>query len=575
MAAFFAILGTVGLSTAYAGEDEPYTPVADTVTVINPVYDGTLTAKNIIPHRKGLLGSGTNGNVFNDPDDAGEYLKEQMKKRVNIIEVGIPVQISTSTDVQALFEEKSESIANKAMAHTGNPVEGDYIKYQYGGYRTSANFLPVSGSTYNMMVTYDVTYFTTAAEEEQVTSAVKSALAAMDLKGRTGYDKARIIYDWVAQCADYDYSALSDDQVKPHTAYNCIKEHSCVCQGYSLLLYRMLLEAGIDNRMFGGGNHIWNAIKVGSAYHMSDATWDSAGYGKGCRHDNFLKGVSDFSSSADQHSGYMSDLFDPLDGYDLAANAYGCAAHSWDPDYTVEVAPTRQSEGRQSIHCANCEMTKGEMILPVLPPCKHVWDIVTVSPASFTVLGVEQKHCKECGEWGEQLVIPKAAAPTLSKKAYVYNGKIQKPAVSIKSLSAPNEYTVAWTNCKDVGTQTATVTLAGSRFKGVKKVSFTINPKGTSVSSLSRGSNCFTVKWKKQTAKMSKTPVTGYQIRYSLSSSMAGARTATVKGYTKYSSKISKLKAKKKYYVQVRTYKTVSGKNYYSAWSAKKYVTTR
>ena len=35
------------------------------------------------------------------------------------------------------------------------------------------------------------------------------------------------------------------------------------------------------------------------------------------------------------------------------------------------------------------------------------------------------------------------------------------------------------------------------------------------------------------------------------------------------------LKAKKKYYVRVRTYKTVSGTNYYSGWSAKKYVTTK
>ena len=38
---------------------------------------------------------------------------------------------------------------------------------------------------------------------------------------------------------------------------------------------------------------------------------------------------------------------------------------------------------------------------------------------------------------------------------------------------------------------------------------------------------------------------------------------------------IKKLKAKKKYYVQVRTYKTVSGKKYYSKWSKKKTVKTK
>ena len=38
---------------------------------------------------------------------------------------------------------------------------------------------------------------------------------------------------------------------------------------------------------------------------------------------------------------------------------------------------------------------------------------------------------------------------------------------------------------------------------------------------------------------------------------------------------ISKLKGKKKYYVQVRTYKTVKGTKYYSNWSNVKAVTPK
>ena len=40
-------------------------------------------------------------------------------------------------------------------------------------------------------------------------------------------------------------------------------------------------------------------------------------------------------------------------------------------------------------------------------------------------------------------------------------------------------------------------------------------------------------------------------------------------------SSIKKLKAKKKYYVRIRTYKTVSGGKYYSEWSKVKTVTTK
>lgn len=49
----------------------------------------------------------------------------------------------------------------------------------------------------------------------------------------------------------------------------------------------------------------------------------------------------------------------------------------------------------------------------------------------------------------------------------------------------------------------------------------------------------------------------------------------TVKGCKYTSKKIIKLKAKKLYYVQVRTYKTVNGKKYYSSWSSRKSVKSK
>ena len=49
----------------------------------------------------------------------------------------------------------------------------------------------------------------------------------------------------------------------------------------------------------------------------------------------------------------------------------------------------------------------------------------------------------------------------------------------------------------------------------------------------------------------------------------------TVKGYSKTSKKITNLKGGKKYYVRVRTYKTVNGTKYYSPWSKTKTVTTK
>ena len=97
------------------------------------------------------------------------------------------------------------------------------------------------------------------------------------------------------------------------------------------------------------------------------------------------------------------------------------------------------------------------------------------------------------------------------------------------------------------------------------------NPPATSVSKLKRAKRGFTVKWKKQPKKWT----TGYQVRYSLKKSMKGAKKLTVKGAKKTSAKVSKLKGGKKYYVQVRSYKKVGKKAYYSPWSKAKAVKTK
>jgi len=56
---------------------------------------------------------------------------------------------------------------------------------------------------------------------------------------------------------------------------------------------------------------------------------------------------------------------------------------------------------------------------------------------------------------------------------------------------------------------------------------------------------------------------------------MKGARKVTISKAKTVSKKINRLKAKKKYYVQNRTYKTVNGQKYYSAWSKAKTIKTK
>ena len=93
-------------------------------------------------------------------------------------------------------------------------------------------------------------------------------------------------------------------------------------------------------------------------------------------------------------------------------------------------------------------------------------------------------------------------------------------------------------------------------------------PKSAKISKLTAGKKQFKATWKKVSG------VSGYQIQYSASSKFAkkSTKTSTVKGSKKTSVTVKKLKSKKKYYVRIRTYKTVNGQKVYSSWSKSKTV---
>ena len=160
---------------------------------------------------------------------------------------------------------------------------------------------------------------------------------------------------------------------------------------------------------------------------------------------------------------------------------------------------------------------------------------------------------------------------TLSASVYSYTGRVRKPAVKVDGVTTAN-YTVKYSNASSKIVGKYTVTLTGkANYTGSKTLSYKINPKATSIKSLTAGSKCFTAKWTKVSAQ-----ATGYQLQYSKSSTFAsGNKTVKITSYKTVSKKVTSLTAKKKYYVRIRTYKKVSSATYYSAWSAKKAVTTK
>lgn len=205
--------------------------------------------------------------------------------------------------------------------------------------------------------------------------------------------------------------------------------------------------------------------------------------------------------------------------------------------------------------------------------------------------GVKEYYKCSCGKYFEDAACEKeitdldawkngagriAAAKSISLSAtsYTYDGKVKKPTVTVKDSNgakiAASNYNVTYgSGRKNVGKYTVKVTFKGD-YAGTVTESFKINPKSTKISSITAKSKGFKVKWKKN-----KTQTTGYQIQYSTSSTFKGAKTVTVSKNGTTNKTISKLKAKKKYYVRIRTYKKIGSAKYYSSWSKAKTVTTK
>ena len=164
----------------------------------------------------------------------------------------------------------------------------------------------------------------------------------------------------------------------------------------------------------------------------------------------------------------------------------------------------------------------------------------------------------------------KATISGISNKSYTGKNITQSITVKYngKTLKKGTDYTVSYSNNKNIGT--ATVKIAGKcSYTGTITKTFKINPAKQEIQKLTAKSKAFFVDWAQ------KGSATGYEIQYATNSKFTSAKKVTITNNKTDKTTISKLSGKKKYYVRVRSYTTVKGTKYYGAWSASKSVTTK
>ena len=216
--------------------------------------------------------------------------------------------------------------------------------------------------------------------------------------------------------------------------------------------------------------------------------------------------------------------------------------HDWS-EWTVETEPTCVDEGKKTRVCNTC--TKQEKAV-ISPTGKHTYSKQVVLP-TYDEQGYTIYTCEVCNYTYKDDFTDKLERPA------------EKPTVkpTEKPTAAPTTSTIT-------PNPSPTPNSATTAPKIVAK------PKSAKFKKVKAAKKAVSVEWKKVSG------VKGYQIQVATDKKFKkNKKTVTVKKQKTTKTTVKKLKAKKKYYVRIRTYKIVNGKKVYSSWSKVKSVKTK
>ncbi len=119
---------------------------------------------------------------------------------------------------------------------------------------------------------FEITYLTTKEQEAYVDNKVTEVLATIITPQMNDYEKLLAIHQYICDHVTYDNSLTR------YSAYNALAEGEAVCQGYALLMDKMLEKAGIKTIIIDGaipeGTHAWNLVLIEGLWYHVDATND-------------------------------------------------------------------------------------------------------------------------------------------------------------------------------------------------------------------------------------------------------------------------------------------------------------
>ncbi len=460
---------------------------------------------------------------WNDDVPAGQATKFHVSAEGASVNAKARMDVPTYWWPAYGFGNTSESVCDPSRAAWSNYAsigdEGCDFSFEFsasGTYGIYFYFMDSDNGIYYLrtLATLSVDDSVRPSVDQIVKTAVAKARSNTD---GSEYQMALWLHDWLLDQLEYDNS------LNWCSAESALTRGTGTCESYQRAYAKLLNAAGIANGRITGNGHTWNAVKIDGKWCQVDPTWDDnndAWYGFNMRHYYF--GLTDELMSA-VHS-------------DLSAQ------------YQVENYEYRSTDLRNSYYVRNGEASKWAAAYK-----NRVQDQLDSGSTEFVIsadgLNSESPYTEQ--------IYNANVAYALAQMAWQASGK----SVKLKAVSSETtlSFKAEYFDGSPVASPSPQASSAqASSYITLKKV------KGIKLKAKKKA---IKVSWKKASSG-----VTGYQIKYSKSKKMKSAKVVSVSKANANTKTLKKLKKKKRYYVQLRSYKKVGSKKYYSAWSSVKSV---
>ncbi len=122
--------------------------------------------------------------------------------------------------------------------------------------------------------------------------SIESVIKYIEANAASNLEKARGAFCWIANHVSYDIRKYSHDKPSNFEPQKVFRKRKAVCAGYSNLYMDMCKQMQLPCEMVSGyskgfaykkgqvlneSDHVWNAVKVDTAWRLIDVTW-GAGY---------------------------------------------------------------------------------------------------------------------------------------------------------------------------------------------------------------------------------------------------------------------------------------------------------